>query len=139
MEYFHKGLNLSNLGDEEVIILESCSEDERDHIGPSDDLKDDFFYMYLPIIQDLGLIILFTIFECEVIKIINIVCSQISPDGWVFITAFEILYRDFMVSPTMSLFLSFYNTKTSRNGGWVTLGDLSGRVLFTIYLRNYKN
>lgn len=34
VESFNKGLNLSNLGDEEVIILESCSEDERDHIGP---------------------------------------------------------------------------------------------------------
>lgn len=107
MESFRKGLDLSNLGDEEDIILDSCFEDERDHIEPSDDLKGDFFYLYLPIIQDLGFIILFTMFECEVIKIINIAHSQISLDGWVFIIAFEILYRYFEVSSTMSLFLSF--------------------------------
>lgn len=63
MDYFRKGLNFSGLWDEEDVILESFSWHERVHMVPSDDSDDDFFYMYLPVIQDLGVLIPFTMFE----------------------------------------------------------------------------
>lgn len=56
MDSFCKSLNLPNSGNEEDVILESYSKDERARMALFDDSEDEFFYMYL-IIRDLGVLI----------------------------------------------------------------------------------
>lgn len=136
---FRKGLNLSSLGDDEHIILKSYSKDEMAHMMPSDDLEGDFFYTHLPIVQDLKVLTSFIMFEFEVLKHINITPSQMTHNGQAFTKEFEILCRNLEVSPTVGLFLSFYNTKTAIKGSWGILGALSERVLLCPYFNNYEN
>lgn len=66
---------MSDSGDEEDVILESCSKDERAHIVPYDDSEGELFNMYLPVIQDLRVVIPFKMFEFEVLKAVNVVCN----------------------------------------------------------------
>lgn len=132
VDFFRKSLYLSNSRDEYDIITESCYKDERAHMAPNDNLDSDFFYTYLLIIQYLRVLIPFTMFEYEVLKTISVTHSQILPNGWAFIRAFEILCRNLVVSHTMGIFFSFYNTKTTSKGSWITLGPLFTRVLITL-------
>lgn len=53
MYSFRKIINLSGSGDEEKIILELCSEEERINKASLVDLEAEFFYIYFPIIYDL--------------------------------------------------------------------------------------
>lgn len=65
-------IHLSATGDMGEVILVACSkEDEVNMISPSDTLNP-FFYLHLPIIQDLGFFIPFTEFEVEVLVIANV-------------------------------------------------------------------
>lgn len=78
-------------------------------------------------------------FESEVLKTFNVALSQITPNIWAFTREFEILWGNLEVSPTTGLFFSFYDTKATSKGGFVTLDFLSGRVIFPPYSNNYNN
>lgn len=71
------GLNLSKTGDETDINLEPCSKGKRVCIAPPDDSKVNFLYIYTLVIQDLGVLIHFTVFESEILNTINVAHNQI--------------------------------------------------------------
>lgn len=63
-----------------------------------------YFYMHLPIIQYLLIMILFNLFKEEVLATANVVPFQISPHFWVLIREFEIIYRWVEVILTIGVF-----------------------------------
>lgn len=84
------------------------------------------------------MLIPFTHFESEVLVIINVATSQITPNSWDFIRAFEIICWCIEANPVIHILFSFYGTKKTPKGGWMTLRTLLGRVLFTPYSNHYK-
>lgn len=67
------------------------------------------FNFYLGMIEDFKTLILFTDFEPDLLKILNIAPSQLHSNGWGFIKFFEIVYEAMDIILTLSLFFSFLN------------------------------
>lgn len=105
----------------------------------SNDSKGYFLYMYPYMIHDFGVFITFNMFESKVLKTANINPSQIMPNWWSFVKAFEILCRSLEISIIVGFFFSYYGTKLDSNGDLVTLGAILGRVLLSPHSNNYKN
>ncbi|MED6221333.1 hypothetical protein PIB30_053428 [Stylosanthes scabra] len=75
-----------------------CSPSERVyHKGPSGG----WFFMYTCVFSDIGVRFPFTSFECSVLKQINYAPSQIYPNSWGFMRAFEILMEYLQETPSL--------------------------------------
>lgn len=98
-----------------------------------------FFYLQSLVFKDLGVLIPFTLFESKVLATINIDPSQISPNDWAFIWAFEIICRRLDANLTLGIFLSFYDTKFRLRRGWVTLATMEGKILLKPHFNHYKS
>lgn len=72
-----------------MIILEACSSIERVNMVIPHDLS--YFLFYLPIVKDTRVILPFSNFEAQVIRVINIARSQSASNSWGFVRAFEIV------------------------------------------------
>lgn len=79
MASFRKSINLSDTNGEEDVIFELCSNEEQINMVALAFSSDEFFYIHLLVIYDLEVLVLFTLFEYEVLMTINVVFSQISP------------------------------------------------------------
>lgn len=64
-------LTFSSFVDEEEVILEACSLEEREHVAVSDASTTSYFYFYLPIIRKLKVILPFSSFIAEVVAMLN--------------------------------------------------------------------
>lgn len=51
MDFFHKGINLLRTGDEKILILDPCCEDERANMASHAGTLNVLFYMHLHIIH----------------------------------------------------------------------------------------
>ncbi|KAI5442031.1 hypothetical protein KIW84_011192 [Lathyrus oleraceus] len=65
---------------EEDVILEPYFETERANTVTMSGSFDPYFYLHLPIIHELGLLIPFTPFESDFLTTINVVPSQVMPN-----------------------------------------------------------
>lgn len=63
INFFQQHVSFSFLGDEEKVILEACSTIERANMTTLDYLSDLYFYLYLPIIRNIGDLVPFSPFE----------------------------------------------------------------------------
>lgn len=68
------------------------------------DSPNPYFYLHLPIIQYLVVMILFNLFKEEVLVTANVVPFQISLHFWVLTREFEIIYRWMEVILTRGFF-----------------------------------
>ena len=55
--------------------------------------------------------------------------SQLHPNSWVMVRAFEILCPFFNVQPSVLVFLFFFQIKLSGKIGWVSLNSTSKKLL----------
>lgn len=79
---FQCEIGISNIGHEEKNIFEMCSEEERPHMDTLNDFPTSYFYLYLHVIHEFGVLIPFTLFEVEVLAFENVASSKIMPNGW---------------------------------------------------------
>lgn len=63
------------------------------------------FYVLLPIIHELRVLILFTSFKTYFFNVINVAPSQITHNVWVILRAFQIAYCSLGMPPTVRVFL----------------------------------
>ena len=80
-----------------------------------------------------------SIFEKELLTELNVVPAQLHPNNWPFIRAFIILYSQFDISPSIEVFLYFFEAKHTRSKLWVSLNSDPGRALLTLFQSSYKN
>lgn len=78
---FQKHYNLYGLGNKGGFILEACFEGEHANTVTPYDSPNPFFYLHLLIIQDLKVLISFTLFKYEVPTIIIVGKSKIMPNN----------------------------------------------------------
>ncbi|CAI8584292.1 unnamed protein product [Vicia faba] len=88
---FRHGISFSSTSRERDMLMDHCSSDERENMDTSDDPSALYFYMHLPIIYDLGVMVPFTFFEIEFLTGINVTPSQITPNVWGILRAFQMI------------------------------------------------
>lgn len=72
---FRQQIKLSNTGNKDNEILESCSKEERVNMASLDGCLTFYFYFHLIVIHDLGFLIPFMSFEVEFLAFANFALS----------------------------------------------------------------
>ena len=133
----HQTLCKSNESDVTVI---ACDNDEpicRDgNLFPISPRK--FTFLYVTLFEKLGLRLPFNTFEKELLTVLNVSPSQLHPNSWAFIRAFQILCTHFGITPSSNMFLYFFELRSPHKHLLASLSGVSGRGLLTLYNSSYK-
>jgi len=122
--------------DDDIVVLpctlgEPVCGDERANDGLP------FFYFYQVVFKTIGVRLPFSRFEKELLTEINAAPAQLYPNSWAFVKAFDILFGFLGCAPSVDIFLHFFEVKRQRNNLWVTLSNVPGRVLFTLFQNSF--
>lgn len=115
------------------------SKEERANMTALYDSPRPYFYLYLHIIHDLGVLIPLTLFETEVLVSTIYALSKIMPHRWSVIWGFESICLELKVSLNLVMSFSLYGDKTSTKGDWMTLSALYGITLLKPHFNHYNN
>ncbi|RDX98597.1 hypothetical protein CR513_18461, partial [Mucuna pruriens] len=96
------------------------------------------FYLYDTLHSKLGVKLPFSHFERAVLQVLNIAPTQLHPNGWAYVRAFELLCEDLQKAPTLGVFFWFYTVKKAEKVGWTSLCSRPKRKLFQPFLASYK-
>jgi hypothetical protein len=130
--------DVSGTFNESDVILEPVEEGEYVTCVPSSEPA--FFYMYTRFIEDFHLYFPFTQFQMSMLRVLNVAPTQLSPNSWSFIKAFELVCFGLDISePSVVVFFSFYHIKSLFPNNVVSLSAQPNRGLFGLYSSNYKN
>jgi len=69
---------------------------------------------------------------------VNVAPAQLHPTSWAFVRAFAILYHCFGHTPSVDVFLFFFEAKSPDKKLWVSFNDVARRVLLTLFQQSYK-
>ncbi|QHO06822.1 uncharacterized protein DS421_14g458140 [Arachis hypogaea] len=90
-------------------------------------------------LTELGVRFLFSDFECGVLSQLNCAPTQLHPNSWTFVWAFECLMEYLGCYPSLALFFSLFQAKWVWRGGWVNLSSHPGRSVFSLYKQSFKD
>jgi len=121
--------------DEDIVVLpctpgEPICGDERSNNGVP------FFYLYQIIFKRICLP--FSGFERELLTEINVAPAQLHPNSWAFVKAFGILCGYIGQPPSVDIFLHFFEVKKQGKSLWVSLSNITGRVILSLFQQSYK-
>lgn len=72
----------------------------------------DYVYLYYIVLSKIAVKLPFTIFECDVLRRLNVGTSQLHPNSWIFIRAFDLVCMYFGVKATsIVFFFCFFKLK----------------------------
>lgn len=131
-------MEVSSLEDEEWVVLEAFSLSDKETMHVSSEPLSPYFYFYLPFVNYMWVAFPFSPFYMEVLRVLNIEPSQLFPNDWGNMRAFEMVYEELYVTPVVGVFFSFYTTR-STNSRCVSLSFKSGKALFVSYSNYYKH
>jgi hypothetical protein len=138
VDQFRSNFDISATGNEEDVVLLSCDPDERVCDQEMAGEGDESYFVYTTFLEEFGVKIPFTPFEMDVLKFLNVAPTQIRPNSWAFIRAFEILCKALGLEPSVGAFLCFYGTKDVNKGTWIAICAHPGKRLFPQYACNFK-
>ncbi|PNX59991.1 hypothetical protein L195_g051700, partial [Trifolium pratense] len=134
---FRKAVKLSDPKHEDFIIIEPVREGE--FVFTKNDTSPDYFYLYTNVVQLLNIWLPFTSFEAEMLKVLNVAPTQLHPNSWAFIKAFEVMCLGFDLKPSIGVFFSFYQIKNLKPQSLVSLSSQPNHRLLSLYASNFKN
>ncbi|KEH26360.1 hypothetical protein MTR_6g053030 [Medicago truncatula] len=138
VNFFRSKILDSSTMREEDIILTPCPPGEKVCTMRPKGVKE-IFHMYGAVLEEFGVKIPFTLFEMDVLRLLNVAPSQIHPNSWAFICGFEILCEALDMIPSAGFFfLHFYGTKGVDKGSWVPISAHPGKQLFPAFASNFK-
>jgi len=108
-----------------------CSYESSDPEGP-------FCFIYSTVFERLTLHLPYTDFERALLTEVNVVAAQLHPNNWAFVRAFSILCDHFGRTPSMDVFLYFFEAKSPGKKLWVSFNGVVGRVLLILFQKSYK-
>lgn len=79
---FRQGIKFYSTGGEDDVILNPCSTIERARMNTISETYVLYFYFYLHVILELGVLIPFTLFEVEFLLVVKAAPSQITQNIW---------------------------------------------------------
>ncbi|QHN92126.1 uncharacterized protein [Arachis hypogaea] len=122
-------------GSDIKIEILSCGKDDR----VCEYLNDEsYFYVYSCLLTELGVRFSFSEFQCGVLFWLNCAPSQLHPNSWGFVRAFEVLMAVLQQPPSLRVFFSLFQAKGVRRGLWVNLSSHPGRSMFALYKSSFK-
>ena len=80
----------------------------------------------------------FTPFERALLTKVNVPPVELHPNSWVFVRAFTILCHCLGHTPSVDVFLYFFEAKSPGQKLCVSFNDVEGRVLLTLFQQSYK-
>ncbi|RDX87039.1 hypothetical protein CR513_31532, partial [Mucuna pruriens] len=114
-------------------MLQPCQPNESVNGQPSPN-EAPFFFFYEPVFLKLGIKLPFTAFERSVLRALNVTPSQLHPNSWAFVRAFELLCEDWDRVPSLGVFLWFFSVKKFSKVGWLSLRGRPRRKLLKSFL-----
>jgi len=99
----------------------------------------DFFLMYARVMKDSCIVIPFDDLCSDVLRFLNIAPTQLHPNGWAYLRAFQFVCSALAITPTIPLFFTHYSTRPSNKVGWLSLISQSRNCLFKPYSSSYKH
>jgi len=69
---------------------------------------------------------------------INVALAQLHPNSWAFVKAFAILCNHLGHTPSVDVFLHFFEAKSPGKKLWVSFNGVVGRLLLTLFQQSYK-
>lgn len=120
---FQQYIKISNIEHEDNVILEQTLKG-REPTWVLDGSHTTYFYLHLPVIHDLGVLIPFTLFKAEFLEISNVSTYQVTSNIKGFVRVLKIICRRLEVSSSFGIFLSFYGIKLTSKNGYATLCGL---------------
>jgi len=138
VNFFRSKLDISSTGNEEDVVVFSCDVDDRVCDQEMASEQDEYFLMYMAVLEEFGMKIPFTPFEMDVLKFLNVAPSQIRPNSWAFIRGFEIPCKSLNLEPSVGAFFHFYGIKDVNKGTWISICARAGKRLFPPYACNFK-
>ncbi|RDX99706.1 hypothetical protein CR513_17213, partial [Mucuna pruriens] len=97
-----------------------------------------FFYVYEPVFSKLGLKLPLTAFEQTILRALNVAPTQLHPNSWAFVRAFELLCEDLGRAPSLGVFFWFFRVKKTPKVGWMSLSSRPNRQLLKPFLESFK-
>jgi len=94
----------------------------------------DFFFMYARVMKDFCLVISFDDFCTDVLCYLNVAPTQLHPNGWAYIRAFQFVY-----APTIPLFFTHCQSRPGKKVGWLSLISQARNCLFKPFSSSYKH
>jgi len=109
------------------IGLSGAKHFERVYMSPALD-GDDYTFFYEYMVTQFSIQFPLSTFECEVLTEMQTTPSQLAPNTWGFLQAFQIVYKYFNIEPTKNKFMFFYQMKYGESIGWISLSPASSRL-----------
>jgi len=97
-----------------------------------------FFFLYATIFKRIKLRLSLMGFEQALLTEINVAPAQLHPNSWAFVRAFVILCNHLEHTPSVDVFLHFFEEKSPGKKLWVSFNWVTGRVLLTLFQQSYK-
>ncbi|RDX61925.1 hypothetical protein CR513_59798, partial [Mucuna pruriens] len=97
-----------------------------------------FFYLYDTLHSRLGIQLPFTSFERSVLRVLNVAPTQLHPNSWAFVRAFELLCEDLGKAPSLGVFFWFFTPRKTDRVGWTSLSNRPKRSLLRPFSESYK-
>jgi hypothetical protein len=135
---FREKYDVSGDFEEENVVLEPVVAGE--YVTSAHTTDPPFFYMYTHFIKDFHLYFPFTPFQASMLRTLNVAPTQLSPNSWSFVKAFELICFGLdILDPSVAVFFSFYHIKSLFPNSVVSLSAQPNRGLFSLFSSNYKN
>jgi hypothetical protein len=128
---------LSGFGREEDVVIDLVG--ARELVTGVNTQAPHYFYMYASVIYNLNLWLPFTEFEMSSLSALNVAPSQLHPNSWAFVKAFELLCLGLDLEPRLGVFFYFYHIKSLFSEKQVSISSQPNKGLFTLYSFNFKN
>jgi hypothetical protein len=134
---FRSDVALSDSGREKDVITEPVGDQES--VATVNTQLPHYFYMYSKVMENLNLSFPFTDFEIEMLNALNVAPTQLHPNGWAFVRAFELVCLGLDLEPRVGVFFHFYHVKSLSTRKAVSITSQPNMGLFTLYASNFKN
>jgi hypothetical protein len=134
---FRSETKISGSGKEDDIVVEAVTGEEL--VTSVNTQVPHYFYMYSSVIENLNLWFPFTTFEFALLRALNVAPSQLHPNSWAFVKAYEIVSLGLGLEPRLGIFFYFYYVKSLSAGKLVSLSSQPNRGLFTLYASHVKS
>ena len=115
------------------IVVQACGSDDFPFLRAASN-NPPIFFMYMCLFKVLGLVLLLTAFQCALLEHLNVAHSQLHPNSWAMVRAFEVLCPFFNIRPSVLVFLYFFQMKLTDKISWVALNTMSKKLFCLVLL-----
>jgi len=120
------------------ISVSPCVEGEPVCVDSRANEGEPFFFFYQTIFKRIRQRLSFSSFERELLTEINVAPAQLYPKSWAFIRAFSILCNHFGHTPSVDVFLHFFEAKKAGKNLWVSFSGVAGKVFLILFQSSYR-